>query len=96
MSQDSVAKRVHEHANLSNFKVKRVVGTYLTGVLMRTKLVFSRSNCIEDCKVKFATDYEKMMEVFIRGLPQSIEGNATASKPQTLEEAINIAEAMDW
>ncbi|GJV63957.1 reverse transcriptase domain-containing protein [Tanacetum coccineum] len=35
-------------------------------------------------------DYEKMMEVFIRGLPQSIEGNVTASKPQTLEKAINI------
>ncbi|GJW28557.1 putative reverse transcriptase domain-containing protein [Tanacetum coccineum] len=36
-------------------------------------------------------DSEKMIEVFIGGLPQSIEGNATASKPQTLEEAINIA-----
>ncbi|GJT96478.1 reverse transcriptase domain-containing protein [Tanacetum coccineum] len=36
-------------------------------------------------------DSEKMMEVFIGGLPQSIEGNVTASKPQTLEEAINIA-----
>ncbi|GJR66696.1 putative reverse transcriptase domain-containing protein [Tanacetum coccineum] len=35
-------------------------------------------------------DYEKMMEVFIGGLPQSIKGNVTASKPQTLEEAINI------
>ncbi|GJZ92951.1 hypothetical protein Tco_0665016 [Tanacetum coccineum] len=35
-------------------------------------------------------DSEKMMEVLIRGLPQSIEGNVTASKPQTLEEAINI------
>ncbi|GJW33435.1 reverse transcriptase domain-containing protein [Tanacetum coccineum] len=34
---------------------------------------------------------EKLMEVFIGGLPQSIEGNVTASKPQTLEEAINIA-----
>ncbi|GKE28967.1 putative reverse transcriptase domain-containing protein, partial [Tanacetum coccineum] len=34
---------------------------------------------------------EKMMEVFIGGLPRSIEGNVTASKPQTLEEAINIA-----
>ncbi|GKA76159.1 reverse transcriptase domain-containing protein [Tanacetum coccineum] len=33
---------------------------------------------------------EKLMEVFIRGLPRSIEGNVTASKPQTLEEAINI------
>ncbi|GKD63708.1 putative reverse transcriptase domain-containing protein [Tanacetum coccineum] len=36
-------------------------------------------------------DYEKMMKVFIGGLPRSIEGNVTASKPQTLEEAINIA-----
>ncbi|GJR66647.1 reverse transcriptase domain-containing protein [Tanacetum coccineum] len=34
---------------------------------------------------------EKLMEVFISGLPRSIEGNVTASKPQTLEEAINIA-----
>ncbi|GJY80392.1 reverse transcriptase domain-containing protein [Tanacetum coccineum] len=36
-------------------------------------------------------DSEKMMEVFIGGLPQSIEGNVTASKHQTLEEAISIA-----
>ncbi|GJU44420.1 hypothetical protein Tco_1201686 [Tanacetum coccineum] len=35
-------------------------------------------------------DSEKMMEVFIGELPRSIEGNVTASKPQTLEEAINI------
>ncbi|GJX60265.1 reverse transcriptase domain-containing protein [Tanacetum coccineum] len=34
---------------------------------------------------------EKLMEAFIRGLPQNIEGNITASKPQTLEEATNIA-----
>ncbi|GJX54231.1 reverse transcriptase domain-containing protein [Tanacetum coccineum] len=39
-------------------------------------------------------DYEKMMEVFIRGLPQSIEGNVAASKHQTLEEAINIAQRL--
>ncbi|GJX00471.1 reverse transcriptase domain-containing protein, partial [Tanacetum coccineum] len=32
---------------------------------------------------------EKLMEVFIGGLPISIKGNVTASKPQTLEEAIN-------
>ncbi|GJS66837.1 hypothetical protein Tco_0681401 [Tanacetum coccineum] len=35
-------------------------------------------------------DSEKMMEVFIGGLPRSIEENVTASKLQTLEEAINI------
>ncbi|GKB60912.1 hypothetical protein Tco_0917098 [Tanacetum coccineum] len=34
---------------------------------------------------------KKLVEVFINGLPRSIEGNVTASKPQTLEEAINIA-----
>ncbi|GKF36885.1 hypothetical protein Tco_0113643 [Tanacetum coccineum] len=33
---------------------------------------------------------EKLIEVFIGGLPRSIEGNVTASKPQTLEEAITI------
>nr|GFA88492.1 hypothetical protein [Tanacetum cinerariifolium]GFA88511.1 hypothetical protein [Tanacetum cinerariifolium] len=49
----------------------------------RTESMFSRTNCTEDCKVKFAT-----------GLPQSIEGNVTASKPQTLEEAINISQRL--
>ncbi|GKE40877.1 putative reverse transcriptase domain-containing protein [Tanacetum coccineum] len=39
-------------------------------------------------------DFEKMMEVFIGGLPRSIKGNVTASKPQTLEEAINIAQRL--
>ncbi|GJT79733.1 hypothetical protein Tco_1054075 [Tanacetum coccineum] len=98
----------------------------------RTESVFLRSNCIEDCKVKFATgtkikkiedefynltvkgndlktyirrfqeltvlcptmvpNSEKLMEVFIGGLPRSIEGNVTASKPQTLEEAITITQ----
>ncbi|GJS96424.1 reverse transcriptase domain-containing protein [Tanacetum coccineum] len=106
----------------------------------RTESVFSRSNCTEDCKVKFPTadkiawtelkrlltnkycprtevkkmedkfynlvvkgndlktyarifqelatlcpnmvpNNEKLMDVFIEGLPQSIEGTVTASKP---------------
>nr|GEV43586.1 reverse transcriptase domain-containing protein [Tanacetum cinerariifolium] len=34
---------------------------------------------------------EKLMEAFIGELPRSIKGNDTASKPHTLEEAINIA-----
>nr|GFB01791.1 reverse transcriptase domain-containing protein [Tanacetum cinerariifolium] len=37
---------------------------------------------------------EKIMEAFIGGLPQSIEGNVTASKPQTLEEATNISQRL--
>nr|GEV38725.1 reverse transcriptase domain-containing protein [Tanacetum cinerariifolium] len=38
------------------------------------------------------SDSEKLLEAFIRGLPRSIEKNVTASKSQTLEEAINIAQ----
>ncbi|GJT54939.1 reverse transcriptase domain-containing protein [Tanacetum coccineum] len=34
---------------------------------------------------------KKLMEAFIRGLPQSLKGNVTALKPQTLEKATNIA-----
>ncbi|GKF44889.1 hypothetical protein Tco_0131441 [Tanacetum coccineum] len=34
------------------------------------------------------------MEAFIGGLPRSIEGNVTALKPQTLEEAINITQRL--
>ncbi|GJX46190.1 hypothetical protein Tco_0271380 [Tanacetum coccineum] len=37
---------------------------------------------------------EKLLEAFIGGLPKSIEGNVTTSKPQTLEEAINIAQRL--
>nr|GEV70417.1 reverse transcriptase domain-containing protein [Tanacetum cinerariifolium] len=37
---------------------------------------------------------KKLMEVFIGRLPRSIEGNVTALKPQTLEEAINIAQRL--
>nr|GEY37482.1 putative reverse transcriptase domain-containing protein [Tanacetum cinerariifolium] len=38
---------------------------------------------------------EKLMEVFIGGLPRSIEGNVTASKPQTLKETINITQRIE-
>ncbi|GKB19822.1 hypothetical protein Tco_0853745 [Tanacetum coccineum] len=37
---------------------------------------------------------KKLMEVFIGGLSQIIEGNITASKPQTLEEAITITQSV--
>nr|GEU96227.1 reverse transcriptase domain-containing protein [Tanacetum cinerariifolium] len=40
------------------------------------------------------SNFDKLLEAFIRGLPRSIEGNVTASKPQTLEEAINIAQRL--
>ncbi|GJZ83089.1 putative reverse transcriptase domain-containing protein [Tanacetum coccineum] len=37
---------------------------------------------------------KKLLEAFIGGLPQSIKGNVTASEPQTLKEAINIAQRL--
>ncbi|GKD47823.1 reverse transcriptase domain-containing protein [Tanacetum coccineum] len=37
---------------------------------------------------------KKLMEVFIGGLPRSIEGNVIALKPQTLEEAITITQRL--
>ncbi|GJT87425.1 reverse transcriptase domain-containing protein [Tanacetum coccineum] len=37
---------------------------------------------------------EKLMEAFIGRLPRSIEGNVTALRPQTLEEATNIAQRL--
>ncbi|GJS18071.1 putative reverse transcriptase domain-containing protein, partial [Tanacetum coccineum] len=37
---------------------------------------------------------EKLLGTFIGGLPRSIEGNVAASKPQTLEEAINITQRL--
>nr|GEX16670.1 putative reverse transcriptase domain-containing protein [Tanacetum cinerariifolium] len=66
----------------------------------RTELVFSYSNCTEDCKElatlcpTMVSNSEKLLEAFIEGLPQSIEGNVTASKPETLVEAINIAQSL--
>ncbi|GKF21678.1 hypothetical protein Tco_0070316 [Tanacetum coccineum] len=39
-------------------------------------------------------NFEKLMEVFIWGLPQSIKGNVTALKPQTLEKAITITQRL--
>nr|GEU90250.1 putative reverse transcriptase domain-containing protein [Tanacetum cinerariifolium] len=79
---------------------ERVVG--LIRWFERTKSVFSRSRCAKENKVTFATvlcpnmvpNTEKLLEAFIGGLPRSIEGNVTASKPQILEEAINIAQRL--
>nr|GEU53438.1 reverse transcriptase domain-containing protein [Tanacetum cinerariifolium] len=39
-------------------------------------------------------NYVKIMKIFIGGLPRSIKGNVTASKPQTLEEAITITQRL--
>nr|GEY62281.1 putative reverse transcriptase domain-containing protein [Tanacetum cinerariifolium] len=66
----------------------------------RTESVFSCSNCIEDCKElatlcpTMVSNSKKLLEAFIGGLPQSIEGNVTTPKPQNLVEAINMAQRL--
>nr|GEV20184.1 putative reverse transcriptase domain-containing protein [Tanacetum cinerariifolium] len=68
----------------------------------RTELVFPVATVPKTARFQelailcptMVSDSEKMMEAFIEGLPRSIEGNVTASKPQTLEEAINIAQRL--
>ncbi|GJV73009.1 reverse transcriptase domain-containing protein [Tanacetum coccineum] len=142
MTQASIKKLVAD-------SVEGAIGLNPLVGLKGTKSVFSLSNCIEDCKVKFAIGTlteealswrnsfaqpigieeaykitwvefkkllikkycprteeletlcptmmpysKKMIEVFIGGLPRSIKGNVTASKPQTLEEAINMAQRL--
>ncbi|GKB49769.1 hypothetical protein Tco_0900522, partial [Tanacetum coccineum] len=52
------------------------------------------SDTISSLMPKMVPNTEKLMEVFIEGLPRSIEGNVTASKPQTLEEAITITQRL--
>nr|GFA97154.1 reverse transcriptase domain-containing protein [Tanacetum cinerariifolium] len=71
-----------------------------------TESVFSRSKYTEDCKVKFATgtlieEALSWWNSFAQpiGIKEAykitgIEGNVTASKPQTLVEAINIAQRL--
>nr|GEX56549.1 reverse transcriptase domain-containing protein [Tanacetum cinerariifolium] len=101
--EDHVARKCSYKEFMScqpfNFKgSKGVVG--LICWFERTESVFSRSNCTKDCKElatlcpMMVSNSEKMMEAFIGGLPQSIDGNVIASKPQTLEEAINIAQRL--
>ncbi|GJY14403.1 putative reverse transcriptase domain-containing protein [Tanacetum coccineum] len=55
LTQESVATRVHDLQPIS-FKVSAEGAVGLIHWFERTELVFSCSNCIEDCKVKFTTD----------------------------------------
>nr|GEW88701.1 reverse transcriptase domain-containing protein [Tanacetum cinerariifolium] len=62
--------------------IRQLVADSVTAALETQELAFLCPNMVPNT--------EKLMEVYIRGLPQSIEGTVTASKPQTLEEAIII------
>ncbi|GJZ75305.1 hypothetical protein Tco_0639770 [Tanacetum coccineum] len=69
----------------------------------RIELVFSRSECVEeDRKIlgisslmpKHGAKHREAYGSLYRGITWSIEGNVTASKPQTLEEAITITQRL--
>nr|GEX78244.1 hypothetical protein [Tanacetum cinerariifolium] len=67
--------------------------TFATGTLTNDalswrfhKLALLCPNMVPNSKI--------LIEVFIGGLPRSIEGNVTASKPQTLEEVITITQRL--
>nr|GEX05762.1 putative reverse transcriptase domain-containing protein [Tanacetum cinerariifolium] len=58
----------------------------------KLKRLLTNKYCPPEIKKMEDEFYNLTYGVFIDGLPRSIEGNVTASKPQTLEEAINIAQ----
>nr|GEZ63078.1 putative reverse transcriptase domain-containing protein [Tanacetum cinerariifolium]GEZ63761.1 putative reverse transcriptase domain-containing protein [Tanacetum cinerariifolium] len=65
----------------------------------RTESVFSRNRCAEENKVTFATgtltnEALSWWNAYAQPMGIDIEGNVTASKSQTLEEAINIAQRL--
>nr|GEX62339.1 putative reverse transcriptase domain-containing protein [Tanacetum cinerariifolium] len=57
-------------------------------------LVADRIQRINSLMPEHGSKHRKTLGSFHRGLPRSIEGNVTASKPQTLEEAINITQKL--
>nr|GEY33137.1 hypothetical protein [Tanacetum cinerariifolium] len=67
---------------------------YLTVKGNDLKIYVRRFQELETLCPTMVLDYEKMIEAFIEGLPQSIKRNVTVSKPQTLEEATNIAQRL--
>ncbi|GJU47472.1 hypothetical protein Tco_1204738 [Tanacetum coccineum] len=66
--------------------IMTVLETDMTPLLLE---IFTRITIL--CSVQ-VLKHVKLLEAFIGGLPRSIEGNVIASKPQTFEEAINIAQ----
>ncbi|GJX48634.1 reverse transcriptase domain-containing protein [Tanacetum coccineum] len=93
-----LAELVFSRSNYTeDYKVKFATGT-LTEEALSWWNSFAQPIGIEEaykitCLMpNYGANSEKLMEVFIEGLPRSIEGNVIASKPQTLEEAITITQ----
>nr|GEV65356.1 reverse transcriptase domain-containing protein [Tanacetum cinerariifolium] len=67
--------------------------TFATGTLTNDALSWRFQELALLCS-NMVLNSENLVEVFIGGLPRSIEGNVTASKPQTLEEVFTITQRL--
>nr|GEV23428.1 reverse transcriptase domain-containing protein [Tanacetum cinerariifolium] len=77
-----------------NFKVEAYKITWFEFNKLLIKKYCPRTEELAILCPTMVPNYKKLMEVFIGGLPKSIERNVTASKPQTLEEAIIITQRL--
>ncbi|GKF20450.1 putative reverse transcriptase domain-containing protein, partial [Tanacetum coccineum] len=68
----------------------------LTQWFERTETVFRISNCYVENQIKFSTctllaEKSNKIERYVGGLPDMIHGNIVASKPKTMQEAVEMA-----
>nr|GEX95136.1 hypothetical protein [Tanacetum cinerariifolium] len=70
-------------------QANKIAGTGLKRLLTNKRFQELATLC-----ANMVPNTKKLMEAFIGGLLRSIKGNVTASKPQTFEEAINIAQRL--
>nr|GEY01091.1 reverse transcriptase domain-containing protein [Tanacetum cinerariifolium] len=89
-------KRLLTNKYCPQTKVKKMEDEFYNLVVKRynLKTYVSRFQELAVLCPNMVPNTEKLTEASIGGLPRSIEGNVTASKPQTLEEAINIAQRL--
>nr|GEX61539.1 reverse transcriptase domain-containing protein [Tanacetum cinerariifolium] len=86
-------KRLLTNKYCPRTKVKKIEDEFYNLVVKGNdlKIYARRFQELETLCPNMVPNNEKLMEVFIKGLPRRIEGTVTASKPQTFKEAINIA-----
>nr|GEV82394.1 reverse transcriptase domain-containing protein [Tanacetum cinerariifolium] len=89
-------KRLLANKYCPRTEVKKIEDEFYNLVVKRNdlKTYIRRFQELATLCLTMVPNSEKLMEVFIQGLPRSIEGNVTTSKPQTLEESINITQIL--
>nr|GEV05144.1 hypothetical protein [Tanacetum cinerariifolium] len=64
------------------------------GVEQANKIAWTELKRLLTNNPNMVPNFEKLIDVFMEGLPRSIEGNVIALKPQTLEEVITITQRL--